>query len=237
MRFVRKSAGEIVKQEGAEGHFTGYGSTFGNVDSDADIIAPGAFSKSLADLRSNGQMPAMLFGHDRNRPIGDYLEAKEDNHGLWLEGQLWVDGAHPVADSLTARRMMKGPGGAGLSIGFWVRKDEYDATREIRTITDAKLVEVSVVTFPANELARTSGVKGDNEFQSILREIFSMIDTPRDFERFLRDAGCTREQAKAIAAVGWKKADPRDGAAGGKGDPRDAELDALERLARALRAA
>ena len=226
MRFVRKSAVECLKAEGAEGRFTGYGSTFGNVDSDADIIVPGAFAKSLADFRAKNQMPAMLFSHDRARPIGDYVEAREDDHGLWLEGQLWVDGEHPNQDALTARRMMKGPGGAGMSIGFWVRGEEIDREKGIRKITDAKLVEVSVVTFPANEMARTTGVKAAQDIKTI-----------RDFEAFLRDeGGFSRDAAKAIAAGGWKAktADPRDEAAGDEGDPQDAAAEALKRLARSL---
>ena len=235
MRFVKKSAVEALKAERAEGHFTGYGSTFGNVDSDSDIIMPGAFARSLADLKSKSQMPAMLFSHERSRPIGDYLEAKEDDRGLWLEGQLWVDGPHPNQDALTARRMMLGPAGAGMSIGFWVRGEEIDRESGIRKITDAKLVEVSVVSFPANEEARTTGVKGDNDFIALLCERFDDVHTARDFERFLRDAGCSREKAKALAANWRAKADPRDEAAGGKADPRDeADLALMTRLARSL---
>jgi HK97 family phage prohead protease len=225
MRFLLKAAGETVKMEGPAGHFTGYGSTFGNVDSDGDIIMPGAFARSLADAKSKGMMPKMLFQHDRARPIGDYLDLREDDHGLWLEGQLWIDGQHPNQDALTAHRMMKSAGGSGLSIGFYVRGDEFDRETGIRKITDAKLVEVSVVTFPANELAMTTAVKAAE-----------WITSPRDFEEFLRDAGFSRNAAKAITAGGWKnKADARDEPAGDKGDPRDAAAEALDDLLRTLR--
>jgi HK97 family phage prohead protease len=216
-----------MKAEGPEGRFHGYGSTFGNVDSDSDIIMPGAFARSLADAKSKGAMPRMLFGHDRNRPIGDYLDMREDDHGLWLEGQLWVDEPHPNADALTARRMMKSPGGTGLSIGFYVRGEEIDREAGVRKITDAKLVEVSVVSFPANELAMTTGVKA-----------VDWIQTPRDFEEFLRDAGFSRNAAKAIAAGGWKsKGDSRDETPGDADDSRDATAKALDDLLRTIRAA
>ena len=56
------------------------------------------------------------------------------------------------------------------------------------------------------------------------------IETIRDFEHFLRDAGFSREAAKAIAASGWKAAtsDPRD-------EADDGELvAAVERLVKTL---
>lgn len=225
---LRKSSGEniTIKGDGPVGTFSGYGSVFGNRDSDGDVIAKGAFALSLADFRAKGTLPRMLFGHDRNRPIGTYTQMREDDHGLWLEGELWVDGTHPNADAMTARRLMQSPGGAGLSIGFYIREEEIDRTQQIRTITQAKLMEVSVVTFPANELAMTVGVKAAGDIQ-----------TPRDFEEFLRDAGFSRGQAKAIAARGFKaKDDPREAASDSEGDPREAATRLFEAL-RGFRAA
>ncbi len=212
--FKRKAHSDSItmKADGPVGAFAGYGSVFGNVDSDGDAIAAGAFSLSLAEHKAKGTLPRMLFGHQRDRPIGDYQVMREDDHGLWLEGQLWVDGDHPNADALTARRLMQGPGGAGLSIGFYIREDKYDRDSGIRTITQAKLMEVSVVTFPANDAANTVGVKAAADIQ-----------TPRDFEEFLRDAGFSRGQAKAIAARGFKaKDDSRDATSGSEDDPREA---------------
>lgn len=225
----RKTSGEIItlKQGGQVGSFSGYGSVFGNVDSDGDAIAPGAFSISLAEHKAKGTLPRMLFGHERNRPIGDYEVMREDDHGLWLEGQLWVDGDHPNQDALTARRLMQGPGGAGLSIGFYIREDKFDRDSGIRTITQARLMEVSVVTFPANDAANTVGVKTAGD-----------IETVRDFEEFLREAGYSRGQAKAIAARGFKaKGDPREAAPGSEDEPREAAARLLLEGLRGFRAA
>jgi len=49
------------------------------------------------------------------------------------------------------------------------------------------------VTFPANELARVSTVKSAG----------ANLETPRDFERFLREQGFSRSRAKAITAKGF----------------------------------
>jgi hypothetical protein len=57
---------------------------------------------------------------------------------------------------------------------------------------------VSPVTFPANSEARITGVKAGD------------ISCPKDFERFLRDAGFSRKEAKQITARGFGDSDLRD---------------------------
>jgi hypothetical protein len=54
------------------------------------------------------------------------------------------------------------------------------------------LLEVSLVTFPANEQARVSGVK----------KFFDMADVPseREFESFLRASGLSRKQSRGVIA-------------------------------------
>ena len=60
-------------------------------------------------------------------------------------------------------------------------------------------MEVSLVTMPANPKARVTSVKSIEE-----------IETIRDFEKFLRDAGFSNSQAKSIASHGYRPADLRD---------------------------
>jgi hypothetical protein len=65
----------------------------------------------------------------------------------------------------------------------------------LRTITEIDLIEISLVTLPANEAARVTAVKLDGGPE---------ITGIRDFEAFLRDAGgFSRAAAKALAAGGW----------------------------------
>ncbi len=61
-----------------------------------------------------------------------------------------------------------------------------------RTLKKIRLVEVSLVTFPANELARVTQVK--------------IAPDPRSLEKLLRDAGLSRSQAKALLAEGYSAA-------------------------------
>ena len=75
--------------------FSGYGAVFGNVDAYGDVIAKGAFDRSIADFKASGAWPAMLSQHggwdmsaESLTPIGVWTEMREDGHGLYVEGRL-----------------------------------------------------------------------------------------------------------------------------------------------------
>lgn len=145
-----------VKTSGDAGEITGYAAVFGNTDSDGEIIDRGAFSSWLK--ASNGIFP-LLWANDRTRPVGWAKTAAEDTHGLKFTGKLMID----TEAGRTARAFIKGAAdlgvSAGLSIGFTVPSggDYYEnGARHLRQID---LREVSVVTFPANDLAGVTDVK------------------------------------------------------------------------------
>lgn len=171
-----------------DGTFTGYGSVFGNVDSYGEIVAPGAFSESLAAWKAAGRMPPVLWQHRSGEPIGAYTEMKEDDRGLFVRGKLLVD---EVQRAKEARALMKAKAVNGLSIGFVTREDSYDKVAGIRTLKKIDLWEVSVVTFPANPAAQISSVKG----------LIDGLESLSDVERHLREAGGF-SRAEATALVG-----------------------------------
>lgn len=165
-----------IKLDGDTGRFAGYASVFGGVDSYGDTIVRGAYDSTL---RNNGK-PKMFFNHDSYAlPIGKWLAAKEDDHGLFVEGELTA--GNPQSDAV--RAALKHGTVDGLSIGYYLKKGDFDETEEGRVIRKvSRLVEVSVVTFPADEAARV-------DLASVKTEDIDGIETVRDFERFLRDAG------------------------------------------------
>src|SRR3990172_4663700 len=65
-----------VKKLSEQGEFEGYGSVFDVEDSGADIVLPGAFSKTLRDKTPSSVK--MLWQHDPSAPIGVWDEMKED---------------------------------------------------------------------------------------------------------------------------------------------------------------
>lgn len=139
-----------------DGRFAGYASVFGVCDDYADIVAEGAFARSLATARANGQMPAMLWQHDARCPIGVWTEIAEDSAGLRVSGKLAV-GTQAGREAYELLRL-----GAinGLSIGYVTVASEIVPAQRQRVLTEIDLWEVSLVTFPANPEARVTRVKG-----------------------------------------------------------------------------
>ncbi len=195
--------------------FDGYASTFlGPVDSYGDIIAPGAFKNNLDFFLSDG---VVLREHEMECAIGKPLEAREDATGLYIKGRISA-----TSDGNDALILLRDEVIKRLSIGF--RTLGYEMLSEargievlggesaykdaiamlpywsdgLRLLTDIKLYEVSLVAFPANAAAVITGVKG------MLGGLAGKIETERDFERFLRDAGFSSSEAKTLVTNGFK---------------------------------
>ena len=170
-----------IKAVSEDGLFSGYGSVFGVIDSYKEVVAPGAFSESLSQ-----RTPALLWQHRSGEPIGVYSALREDQTGLYVEGKL----ALKTARGAEAYELLKMGAISGLSIGFMTREDSYDRVTDVRTLKKVDLWEVSLVTFPANESARISGVKSIETIESLA-----------DAEAFLRDAGgLSRREATALVS-------------------------------------
>lgn len=202
-----------LKFDGERGTFAGYASVFGGVDSYGDTIVRGAFASSL---KRNGK-PKMFYNHDWHMPIGKYVVAKEDEKGLWVEGEFTPD----LTLSSEVRAAMKHGTVDGLSIGGFIKKGDYEETEGGRVIRRwDNLVEVSPVVFPADSAARVDA--GSIKSTDIDLE---GIETVRDFERFLRDVGGLSKGA-AVALVARAKAILS------RGEPEEESAEA--RLERAL---
>lgn len=181
-----------IKADGSG--FTGYASTFGNVDSYGDTIIKGAYLKTLA---TNG-LPKMFFNHDRYAvPIGKWTKAVEDNYGLLVTGEFTPE--NTVAQEVKAA--LKHGTLDSMSIGYALTKGGYSDTEAGRTITEVlKLSEVSIVTFPADKYARVNLGSVKSLGEAYLDEIKG-IESVRDFEFFLRDVGgFGKSAAQALTA-------------------------------------
>jgi uncharacterized protein len=152
-----------LKSLTAEGTFTGMASVFGNVDLGGDVVEQGAFSRTLA--HKGGEVP-ILWQHDTKQPIG-IGKARETKAGLEISGELVLQSAKAMETyHLLRKGVLK-----GLSIGFDVIRDTV--SNGVRHLHELKLYEVSVVTFPMNEMATVSNVKSDDslaKFRATLAE-------------------------------------------------------------------
>ena len=149
-----------IKEMGDQGTFTGLASVYGNRDLGGDVVEQGAFSKSIGE--KGGEVP-ILWQHDPSEPIG-LGKLMDSNEGLHIKGELALES--PTAQKaygLMKRGILK-----GLSIGYdLVRSDVKDATRYLKEL---KLWEVSIVTFPMNEMATIQGFKAVEDARLTLAE-------------------------------------------------------------------
>lgn len=182
-----------LKFVAGSGAFEGYASVFHITDSANDRVQPGAFQKSLAAARAENRLPPLLWQHDAQKPIGIWRDMFEDSHGLFVRGELFVN---DIAQAREAYKLMREGVVTGLSIGYRTIQSQRDAKSGARLLTEVELLEVSMVTFPANTMARVRHVK------SLLAD--GHIPSEREFEAFLREAGLSRKQAKGLIAHGYK---------------------------------
>lgn len=162
------------------------------VDSYNEVVAPGAFLESIEETRAKGRTFPVLWQHRTGEPIGnwDISTLKEDKHGLLVKGPCGLK----TRPTRKPRRGMKTRAITGLSIGYYVRESNYDEKTRIRTLTKLDLVEISIVTVPANDDARIDVIKSK----------LSHGDLPSlpEFEKFLREAGFSKSQSAAVASRG-----------------------------------
>lgn len=143
--FVTRTEGDDLY---IEGYFSVFNSPYQIMDGVVEEIAPGAFADTLSgDIRA-------LINHDTRLVLGrtksGTLTLREDNRGLW--GSVRINPEDQDAVNLY-RRVQRGDVDQ-CSFGFYIEAETRevleDGTVRYR-IDKVRLLEVSVVTFPAYE--------------------------------------------------------------------------------------
>ena len=161
--FIAKSVGK------GNTVITGYASVFGIADTHNDVINKGAFKNA------ESHNVRLLWQHDVTKPIGIVKCLEEDEYGLKLEAEINNNtnmGAE-VAELIKQRAV------CGLSVGFSIKSSDY-SKQGVRIINDVELLEISIVTFPANKQAEIEHVKGDltnkkSPYKESFRELLGLI--------------------------------------------------------------
>ena len=163
MKFSVKSNFEIKGADEKKGIVEGYASIFGNIDSDKDMIMPGAFSKTITERGPGSAKPRIkhLWQHNSWDPIGIPIELKEDDKGLYFITQFGKD-------QFSQDKLQQHIDGiiTELSIGYNTIKSEdiadQDGKVQYRKLTELKLWEYSSVTWGANSLTEVISAKGQD---------------------------------------------------------------------------
>lgn len=184
------------------GTFEGYASVYGVRDSYNESVEPGACADSLAKHKREGTKPLMLWQHNPDEPIGVWEDLAEDAKGLWGKGLL-LKGVRRADE---AAIMLKAGAIQGLSIGYREVDTEPADAGGPRRLIKIDLLEVSVVSFPANRRARVDAIKSERaeEFSRRLRD----GDPPsiKEFEDVLGDLGVPKALRVRIASHGYANA-------------------------------
>lgn len=187
-----KNFGFEIKAVTDEGIIEGYASVFDNIDLGDDIVERGAFKKTIRD--SKGVWP-ILHMHDPRVKLGYNIEAKEDDHGLYVREQLELD-VQAAREQYSLTKLAHKVGGKdGLSIGYGVIKAVPDKERpSVRRLKELKMWEHSHVTFGMNQEAATTAAKSwqDDNVELSLKEHADLFFNHMQFMGFdlkeVRDA-------------------------------------------------
>lgn len=207
------SPAEFKMEPESDGTFEGYGAIFNTVDQGMDIIDPRAFDVSL-DRRKAERMP-ILWQHDPSQPIGFWESITPDEKGLFCKGRILRD----VAKGSDAIALLKAMAIGGLSIGYKTINAIDEGGGRIRRLMEVDLREISVVTFPMHPDAGVTAMKSESM-------------TIREFENTLRDAGFSRNEAKAIAADGFSGLSGHRDDGSEKASRNAAMMEAVQKLKR-----
>jgi len=170
--------------KGETGGFSGYASVFGGVDSYNDTIMAGAYKSVIERIKSGAaRMPKMFVNHKSYElPVGKWLEIAEDSKGLLMQGELTPG----MSDAEKVKAAMQHGTIDGLSIGYGLNRDDVEMVEKddgvVRVIKNiSELYEISIVTYPADDSARVD--------LSSVKNALDLVESIKDFEDFLREAG------------------------------------------------
>jgi len=191
--------------DGSPHTIEGYLAVFGNVDFQGDRIVKGAFKKSIQDKFGKGGkgIPLMVrhaaHGGDTPDVVGTIREAREDENGLWVKADL---SSVPLAQE-TYTKISEGHV-SGMSVGFYTIRHEWieeasaaGGKSQICELKELALVEGTITTFPANELAGVTGFKSEEvaAITARLEAIEGKINQKKDEHQ---NAGNTEGKAAAV---------------------------------------
>lgn len=198
----------FVKADAEQGIVDGYASKWWKVDSYGEATEPGSFAKTILDRGPQSANPKIVLRYEHQVTIGTHRELKEDATGLFMSGHISDDGMFGTA----VRAHLKDDVPYGISIGYKkigfrsaTADDPLDfsdapkfivemAKQDIASIlvlTEQKLAENSIVTFPAVDAARVTNYRSDLDLtdraiEMLLRDVKRGILTDAQLDQLRR---------------------------------------------------
>lgn len=146
----------IIKSMSEGFAISGYASVYDIADQHNDIIVKGAF----ADLENKNVK--LLWQHNHEKPLGVIQNIFEDDYGLKVEAVI----NNKIEGGIEAIELIKQGAVNALSVGFNIVSSHFNDIGQ-RVITEANLIEISIVTFPANTEAQINFIQSENKNHNI----------------------------------------------------------------------
>lgn len=127
-----------------------------DLDSGGDQIVPGAFEKSLTEWAESGDPIPFIWSHqhnDLNAYLGQVIEAKETDQGLYVKAQIDMDDEQ----NRKAYRQIKGGRVKNYSFAYDIR--DAEDKDGVQMLKDLELIEVGPTLIGMNRATRTLAVK------------------------------------------------------------------------------
>jgi HK97 family phage prohead protease len=174
----------VEDAEDGQKRISGYAALFNTPSAGlpfTEVIAPGAFKRTLSRVADGKKFVAFLFGHDETRALATTASGRltlvEDERGLKVEALL--DPADPDAASVLSK-VRNEASSMGWSFGFTIPARGDSWNEDERTLREVNLFEVSVLSagqtpaYPATlgltsvrKVASRMGVDGDRLISAI----------------------------------------------------------------------
>lgn len=138
-------------------------------DRTGDVIPMTAWNKALDNYLKN---PIILAQHDHGAPIGRMIEHSVDEKGLWIKARISA-----AADNVF--KLIKDGVLTAFSVGFMVKDATYDAVTDLFIIKDLELLEISVVSVPANQdsiFSLSKSFTNDEEYSNFKKQFAGSMD-------------------------------------------------------------
>jgi HK97 family phage prohead protease/HK97 family phage major capsid protein len=121
----------------------GYANT-SEKDRTGDIVLSQAWAKGIDNFRRN---PILLYQHDHSKPIGKVNNITVDKKGIFVEASVSEAAEHQHG----VKTLIKDGVLKSFSVGFRIKDADYDKMNDTFYIKDLELLEISVVSVPANQ--------------------------------------------------------------------------------------
>lgn len=132
-----------------------------------DVIIEEAWTKG--GIKNYQKNPILLAFHDHSRPIGTATKISVDKTGLEIVGK--ISKAAGDVYELIKEGILK-----AFSVGFIVKDADYDSKADVFVIKDLELLEISVVSVPANQdsiFSLSKSFESDEEYLEFKKSFIS----------------------------------------------------------------